>query len=260
MRIFTSSARCKTFRTKKLVPRNDEEAPIFHRLGLVPGYSQEKMERLRVVVVGAGGLGTQLCSGLARKGVGALDIFDYDRVELSNLSRQDFFKEDLGKNKAVACARNTARQAVGNSVITGHPWTIQEAVRDHHVPVCDVVVVLVDNDGSREFCSQYFKVPVIFGATSIDARRCYAMVQEVDKACIRCVVPRVDESKMPCVLPSCVDINKATVALALYAIDSLFMEKRTRYWNYREHDLTGELKERSDWFNKDPDCPLCGRR
>jgi adenylyltransferase/sulfurtransferase len=62
---------------------------------------QEKLKASKVLVIGAGGLGSPLLLYLAAAGVGTLGIIDFDAVELSNLQRQVLFTEaDVGKNKA----------------------------------------------------------------------------------------------------------------------------------------------------------------
>ncbi len=66
---------------------------------------QRRLAQARVLVVGAGGLGSTLLSQLAGVGVGYLRIYDDDRVEEHNLHRQTLFTmQDIGQPKA-ACAR-----------------------------------------------------------------------------------------------------------------------------------------------------------
>lgn len=50
--------------------------------------AQDKLRRSRVAVFGVGGVGGHICEALARAGVGAIDVFDGDRVSLSNINRQ----------------------------------------------------------------------------------------------------------------------------------------------------------------------------
>ena len=67
---------------------------------------QEKLRAARVLVVGAGGLGSPAALYLAASGIGTLGIVDCDRVELSNLQRQILFgTDDLAQPKALAAGR-----------------------------------------------------------------------------------------------------------------------------------------------------------
>jgi adenylyltransferase/sulfurtransferase len=62
---------------------------------------QEKLRGACVFVAGAGGLGTAVTIHLAAAGVGTIRIADRDRVEISNLNRQVFYRsEDLSESKA----------------------------------------------------------------------------------------------------------------------------------------------------------------
>jgi sulfur carrier protein ThiS adenylyltransferase len=74
-------------------------AEIFKRG--VPGL-REKLESRTVGIAGCGGLGSNIAVSLVRAGVGKLIIADFDRVELSNLNRQHFFIDDVGKYKVEA--------------------------------------------------------------------------------------------------------------------------------------------------------------
>ncbi|WP_027135497.1 HesA/MoeB/ThiF family protein [Geminicoccus roseus] len=64
---------------------------------------QERLAAARVLVVGAGGLGSPVLANLAGAGIGRLAVVDHDRVETSNLHRQPLFRQvDVGRPKAEA--------------------------------------------------------------------------------------------------------------------------------------------------------------
>ena len=66
---------------------------------------QEKLRSSRVLVVGAGGLGSPVLFYLGAAGVGTLGIVDYDVVTLSNLNRQVLYTvKDVGRHKAEIAA------------------------------------------------------------------------------------------------------------------------------------------------------------
>jgi adenylyltransferase/sulfurtransferase len=72
----------------------------------VGGLGQAKLKAARVLVVGAGGLGSPLSLYLAAAGIGTIGIVDHDRVELSNLQRQIAHTTDrIGELKAESAAR-----------------------------------------------------------------------------------------------------------------------------------------------------------
>ncbi|GBD42755.1 Molybdopterin-synthase adenylyltransferase [bacterium HR40] len=83
----------------------------------VGGQGQARLLAARVLVVGAGGLGSPLLLYLAAAGVGCLGIVDSDRVDVSNLHRQLLFDEsDIGRPKAEAAAARLARLVSGIEV------------------------------------------------------------------------------------------------------------------------------------------------
>jgi sulfur-carrier protein adenylyltransferase/sulfurtransferase len=76
---------------------------------------QERLRGARVLVVGAGGLGSPALQYLAAAGVGRIGVIDDDTVDETNLQRQTIFSEaDIGRNKAVVAA---ARMQALNSLI-----------------------------------------------------------------------------------------------------------------------------------------------
>ncbi|MHC4912352.1 MAG: sulfur carrier protein ThiS adenylyltransferase ThiF [Planctomycetota bacterium] len=71
--------------------------------------SHEKLEQAVVGIAGLGGLGSTVAVALARAGVGRLIIADFDTVEQDNLSRQQYFIEQVGKNKVDCVTENLQR-------------------------------------------------------------------------------------------------------------------------------------------------------
>jgi sulfur carrier protein ThiS adenylyltransferase len=69
----------------------------------------EKLHRSTVGIAGLGGLGSNVAVALARSGVGKLIIADFDNVEQSNLNRQHYFIDQLGKSKVDCMVENLRR-------------------------------------------------------------------------------------------------------------------------------------------------------
>ncbi len=70
---------------------------------------QDKIKNSVVGIMGLGGLGSMVAVALARIGVGKLVLADYDVVEPSNLNRQQYFIDQIGKRKTEAMKDNLAR-------------------------------------------------------------------------------------------------------------------------------------------------------
>ena len=70
---------------------------ILKNIGII---GQKKILNSKVLIIGAGGLGCPVADLLARSGVGLLGIIDYDKVDLSNIHRQNLYTtKDIGKLK-----------------------------------------------------------------------------------------------------------------------------------------------------------------
>lgn len=67
------------------------------------------LRRSTVGIAGAGGLGSNVAISLARAGVGRLVVADFDSIEPSNLNRQQYFVEQVGRSKVAALRDNLVR-------------------------------------------------------------------------------------------------------------------------------------------------------
>jgi sulfur carrier protein ThiS adenylyltransferase len=67
---------------------------------------RKKLKQSSIGIAGAGGLGSNVAISLARSGIGHLIIVDFDRVEESNLERQYYFRNQIGKIKVEALKEN----------------------------------------------------------------------------------------------------------------------------------------------------------
>lgn len=79
------------------------------RAALIARHGRERQERFSaaaVAVCGLGGLGSNIAIALARAGVGRLILIDFDRVDVTNLHRQQYKAGQVGRYKAQALAEN----------------------------------------------------------------------------------------------------------------------------------------------------------
>lgn len=70
---------------------------------------QNKLSEAKVAICGLGGLGSAIGIGLARAGIGSLHLIDFDRVDLSNLNRQQYSYDEIGMPKTDALEREIRR-------------------------------------------------------------------------------------------------------------------------------------------------------
>ncbi|WP_028520623.1 sulfur carrier protein ThiS adenylyltransferase ThiF [Ruminococcus flavefaciens] len=104
---------------------------------------QKKLDIASVAVCGLGGLGSNIAIALARAGVGKLNIIDFDSVDISNLNRQQYFPDQLGKPKSDAM-RDTLERIAPYCSITSYNVKLTE----ENIPVllkdADIIVEAFD--------------------------------------------------------------------------------------------------------------------
>ncbi len=158
----------------------------------IGGIGQKKLSQSKVLIVGAGGLGTPALLYLTASGVGKIGLVDFDIVSLSNLQRQVLFGvEDLGKLK-VDVVKLKLSSLNPHAEIVGYPFKLLEN---------NIAKILVDYDlvldGTDNFETRYLinkccfqqKKPLLFGATNQwDGQ--LSLFNPVDRsACFECLFP-----------------------------------------------------------------------
>ncbi|WP_252970428.1 sulfur carrier protein ThiS adenylyltransferase ThiF [Bifidobacterium dentium] len=86
-----------------LVSRKEIRAALLDRHTAA---TQDKLDAARVAICGCGGLGSTIAVALTRIGVGHLHLIDFDRVDMTNLNRQQYSLKDLGQYKTEALRSN----------------------------------------------------------------------------------------------------------------------------------------------------------
>ncbi|MFF2274666.1 ThiF family adenylyltransferase [Agromyces sp. NPDC058126] len=143
--------------TEPLVEPGPPLAPAglarFSRQLMLPGFgelAQRRLQAARVLVIGAGGLGSAVVPALAGTGVGTIGIADADTVELSNLPRQlSHGVDDLGRPKVDSLADTVAATDPGCRVVR-HRERVTAANLRGILDDYDLVV-----DGSDNFPTRY---------------------------------------------------------------------------------------------------------
>jgi molybdopterin/thiamine biosynthesis adenylyltransferase len=241
-----ASLRSVKYYCREIKPEDTSGESTTDRQERIPGFRQEIMNQLRVVLIGAGGLGGEIGEGLVRKGAGCLKIFDGDTVELSNLSRQRFYEEDLYKNKAICLAKNLVSEGIRKTELIAYPVMFQRAVEDKIDTSCDIVICAPDNDETRVFVSKHFleTTPVVFTGLDRMANTGYISIQEPGKRSYLDDFPNaMNKRRVPCPnTPAIIEIVKIVAGYVLFAVDSVTMGRK-RNWNFRQFFLCGTVPE-----------------
>lgn len=147
----------------------DESARYARHLVLkgIGGPGQQKIKAARVLVVGAGGLGSPAIAYLAAAGVGVLGVADPDAISLSNLQRQILFAAaDAGAPKTEGAARFVS--AINPHVrFTAHPEWIDEDNAARIIEGYDLVLEGTDSFPTKRLLAQacaVAKIPLVTGS------------------------------------------------------------------------------------------------
>jgi sulfur carrier protein ThiS adenylyltransferase len=129
---------------------------------------ENHLKKFRVGIAGAGGLGSNCAAALARTGIGTLVIADFDKVELSNLSRQYYFVNQIGMMKTEALKDNLLRIRPEIKVAIH-----QVKLNKENIPIifagCHVIVEAFDRSDMKEMLIESVQkelpgVPLIVGS------------------------------------------------------------------------------------------------
>lgn len=121
----------------------------FERNILVDGIGpagQQKLKEAKIIVIGAGGLGSPVLFYLAAAGVGTLGIMDYDHVDITNLQRQILHRTaDVGRSKVESATEKLTALYPGIEII---PY-------DYKLTPENAPAILRDYDFVIECCDNY---------------------------------------------------------------------------------------------------------
>ncbi len=247
-------------------PFSPEEIRRYARHLILPGVGPEGQARLkaaRVLLVGAGGLGSPAALYLAAAGVGTLGLVDFDAVDESNLHRQVLFgSADVGRSKLAAASERLAQT---NPHVRVVPFEERLTSKNALEILKDFEVVA---DGTDNFATRYLvnDACVLLGKPNVYASifrfEGQASVFWAEKGpCYRCLfaeppppdlVPSCAEGGVLGVLPGLLGVLQATETIKLILgtgepligrlllVDALAMRFR-------------EMRVR-----KDPECVVCG--
>jgi len=240
-----------------LTPSERERYDRQIMIGEIGEDGQEKLKRSRVVIAGAGGLGSPIAIYLTAAGIGMIRMIDHDQVALSNLNRQILhWEEDLGRKK-VDSARTKLKNLNQGVEIEAISETITESNVSQLVDSCDVIVDAMDNLPARYIlnrCAIEKKIPFFHGAVRGFEGRAMTILPG-ETACLRCMYRGpVPQEKFPVigVAPAVIGTIQATEVIKYLVGIGKLLTNRLLIYNGLEVTFR-EFK-----VNKNPDCDHCG--
>ena len=224
---------------------------------------QEKIKQSKVLIVGAGGLGSPVALYLAAAGIGTIGIVDFDKVEENNLQRQIIHStKDLGTKKTES-AKNSINNLNPNVKVNLHNVKLDSKNALEIIKKYDVVI-----DGSDNFPTRYLvndacvllNKPDVYG--SIFKFEGHVSVFNFDNGpCYRCLfpnpppkgtIPNCAEAGVLGVLPGIIGTIQATEALKIILSKGEVLSGRLLVYDALNMAFR-ELK-----LGKNKNCPICG--
>ncbi len=245
-----------------------EQLTRYSRHFLLPEVGEAGQARLldaRVLMVGAGGLGSPSAYYLAAAGVGALGIVDHDVVDLSNLQRQILHSNDRIGEPKTESARQTLQGL--NPDVRVVPYAerlssdnIMEIIADY-----DIVVDGCDNFPTRylvnDACVMTGKPNVHGSIFQFEGQ--VSVFHPGNGPCYRCLYP---EPPPPGMAPSCAEAGVLGVLPGLIgtiqAVETikLILDKGDSLAGRLLHFNTLTMEVSTLRLRQDPECPMCGEK
>ena len=232
---------------------------------------QKRLKNAKVLVIGAGGLGSPALLYLAAAGVGTLGIAEFDEVDESNLQRQIIHgQSDVGKSKAVSAKESIAETNPLVDVVV-HEERLDNDNGMRIFADYDLIVDGTDNFATRYLVNDaayFLNKPYVWGSiyrfdgqASVFWPTLEVDAQSADAPCYRCLYP---EPPPPGMVPSCAEGGVLGVLCA--SIGSIQVNEAIKLLTGIGEPLVGrlmiydalEMEYRKLKVRKDPGCALCG--
>lgn len=253
----------------RVEPTLTQEQKIrYSRHTMLPEVGEEGQLKLlasKILLVGAGGLGSPSAFYLAAAGVGTIGIVDPDVVDVSNLQRQILHRnDDVGVPKVESAARAMRDLNPDVKIIQYKEFLTSENILRILDDGWEVVVDGCDNFPTRYLINDacvFRKIPNVHGSIFQFEGQASVFAPSLGGPCYRCLYP---EPPPPGMVPSCAE---AGVIGALPGIvGTIQAMEAIKLILDRGKPLTGrllqfdalEMKWRELKLRRDPKCPVCG--
>ncbi|MFE6506847.1 adenylyltransferase/sulfurtransferase MoeZ [Nocardioides sp. NPDC057767] len=227
---------------------------------------QKRLKNAKVLVIGAGGLGSPALLYLAAAGVGTLGIVEFDEVDESNLQRQIIHKQStVGQPKADSAAAAIREVNPYVEIVLHDVRLDNDNVREIFTGY-DLIVDGTDNFATRYMVNDaayFLGIPYVWGSIyRFDGQASvFAPTLTDDAPCYRCLYP---EPPPPGMVPSCAEGGVLGVLCA--SIGSIQVNEAIKMLTGMGEPLVGklmiydalEMEYRKLKVRKDPNCALCG--
>ena len=224
---------------------------------------QKRLKNSRVLVIGAGGLGSPALMYLAAAGVGTLGIVEFDEVDESNLQRQIIHgQSDIGRSKAES-ARDTIAEINPLVKVVVHPERLDNSNVLGIFADYDLIVDGTDNFATRYMVNDAAVLlgkPYVWGSIfRFDGQASVFWAEH--GPCYRCLYP---EPPPPGMVPSCAEGGVLGVLCA--SIGSIQVNEAIKLLTGIGEPILGslvvydalEMEYRKLAVRKDPNCAICG--
>ena len=231
----------------------------------VGGAGQRKLLDSKVLVIGAGGLGSPILLYLAAAGIGTIGIVDFDKVDTSNLQRQILHTDADVDRPKVESALEHLRALNPTIEIIGHDTLLNADNVMEIMEPYDVVIDGTDNFPVHYLvndATQFLGKPLVYGSIYQFEGQATVFMPGQDAPCYRCLfpsppppgtVPSCAEGGVFGVLPGVIGAIQATEAIKLITGEGDSLVGRLLLYDALHMDFQ-EVKIR--W---DADCPVCGK-
>lgn len=226
---------------------------------------QQRILAGRVLIVGAGGLGSPAALYLAAAGVGQIVLADHDTVDLTNLQRQILHRDNrIGMNKAMSGQITLAEINPEVSVIP-LPERLDTARLEELTAAVDIVLDCSDNFATRHAINRACvrqKRPLVSGAAiRFDGQVSVYTLDRAEAPCYHCLFPEADDVEETRCAVTGVFAPLTGIVGSMQAAEALkLLAGIGRSLNGRLLLIDSlDMQWRSSRFNRDPSCAVCGK-
>jgi len=179
---------------KKIIERFSRQI-VLKNIGIL---GQKKILSSKVLIIGAGGLGSPVAEFLSRAGVGSIGVVDNDKVSLSNLHRQSLYNtSDIGKFK-VKIAKDKIKKINPNTKVTIYKIRLDDNNFKKIINDYDYIVDGSDNFTTKfllnDFCLRFKKILVTGAISKFDGHIFTFNFMDKKVPCLRCFFQESDIS------------------------------------------------------------------